>query len=69
MGVAQLLRIVHHDGSQRPPDSLIGALSAADLDARTINLNPAGDSAADAVASAAETFVLELVATIGRQAS
>jgi hypothetical protein len=60
--------VVHHDGSQRPTDSLIGALRAADLDARIINLNTAAGCTAGAAASAAETFVLELVATIGRQA-
>jgi hypothetical protein len=60
--------VVHDDGSQRPPKSLIGALRAADLDARIINLNAAAGCAAGAAASAAETFVLELVATIGRQA-
>jgi len=61
--------VVHQNGSQRSPDSLSGALRAADLDARIINLNTAGDCAAGgAASSAAETFVLELVATIGRQA-
>jgi hypothetical protein len=65
---AAIRLVVHQNGSQRSPDSLTGALRAADLDARIINLNTAGDCAAGAAASAAETFVLELVATIGRQA-
>jgi len=52
--------VVHQNGSQRSPDTLTGALRAADLDAHIINLNTAGDCAAGAAASAA--------ATIGRQA-
>lgn len=67
---ATAIRLVaYHSGSQRATDGLIGALRAADLDARIINLNPAVGCAAGAVASAAETFVLELVATIGHRGS
>jgi hypothetical protein len=66
--VTAIRLVVHDDGSQRSPDSLIGALRAADLDARIINLGTAAGCAGGAAASAAETFVLELVATIGRQA-
>jgi hypothetical protein len=66
--VTAIRLVVHQNGSQRSPNSLTGVLRAADLDARIINLNTAADCTAGAAASAAETFVLELVATIGRQA-
>jgi hypothetical protein len=49
-------------------DDLVRALQAADLDERVIALNPMGRGDARAAARAAETFVLELVATVGRQA-
>lgn len=53
-----------HEGT---PDDLIDALRAADIDERVIRLNPGRDDSLIA-ASAAETFVLELVATVGHQA-
>jgi|SRR5882757_3693740 len=61
--------VVHLDGHDEPGGRLIGALRAADLDARIINLAPAGGRAVGAAARATETFVLELVATIGRRTS
>ncbi|WP_229194097.1 hypothetical protein [Bradyrhizobium acaciae] len=62
------IRLVVHRNDDAPQGSLIGALRAADLDARIINLDlTAGRGAEAAAASAAETFVLELVATIGRR--
>ena len=64
--VAAIRLVVHRDGYEQPPSKLIGAVRAADLDARIINLNAVG-CAAGAAASATETFVLELVATIGHR--
>ena len=61
--VTAIRLVVRHDYEQ-PPSKLISAVRAADLDARIINLNAVG-CAAEAAASATETFVLELVATIG----
>ncbi|WP_146988983.1 hypothetical protein [Bradyrhizobium macuxiense] len=60
------IRLVVHRNDNAQQGNLIGALRAADLDARIINLDlTAGRRAA--AASATETFVLELVATIGRR--
>ncbi|OKO72469.1 hypothetical protein AC628_26225 [Bradyrhizobium sp. NAS96.2] len=62
------IRLVIHHNDEAPQGSLIGALRAADLDARIINLDlTAGRGTQAAAASATETFVLELVATIGRR--
>ncbi|MEN3347154.1 MAG: hypothetical protein V7632_789 [Bradyrhizobium sp.] len=61
--------VVRHDGHDGPRNGLIDALRAADLDARIINLDFAGGRGAAAAARATETFVLELVATIGRRAT
>ena len=61
------IRLVVHHGSEQPHGNLIGALRAADLDARIINLDLAAGHGAEAAASATETFVLELVATISRR--
>ncbi|WP_050422208.1 hypothetical protein [Bradyrhizobium tropiciagri] len=62
------IRLVIHHNDEAPQGSLIGALRAADLDARIINLDlTAGHGTQAAAASATETFVLELVATIGRR--
>lgn len=62
------IRLVIHHNDEEPQGSLIGALRAADLDARIINLDLAAGRATEAAAaSATETFVLELVATIGRR--
>jgi hypothetical protein len=64
--VTAIRLVVHHDGNEEPRSNLVGALRAADLDARIINLDLAAGRNAGAAASATETFVLELVATIGR---
>ena len=64
--VTAIRLVVHHDDYEEPPSKLISAVRAADLDARIINLNAAG-CAAEAAASATETFVLELVATIAHR--
>ncbi|WP_245335071.1 hypothetical protein [Bradyrhizobium mercantei] len=62
------IRLVIHHNDDAPQGSLIGALRAADLDARIINLDlAAGRGAEAAAANATETFVLELVATISRR--
>jgi hypothetical protein len=61
------IRLVQHNGSKGASDEFVRALQAADLDERIITFDPAGRSGARAAASAAETFVLELVATVGRQ--
>jgi hypothetical protein len=49
------------------PDDLITALRAADIDERIVRLNQAATHVARTAASAAETFVLELVANASRQ--
>jgi hypothetical protein len=49
------------------PADLITALRAADIDARIASLDPAVARDARTAASAAETFVLELVANASRQ--
>ena len=49
------------------PGDLIRELRAADIDSRIIRLNPVASYDARIVASAAETFVLELVANASRQ--
>jgi len=49
------------------PADLISALRDADIDARIVRLSPAASRDARAVASAAETFVMELVANASRQ--
>ncbi|GKQ53439.1 hypothetical protein [Bradyrhizobium sp. Ce-3] len=68
MSTATAIRLVIHHNDEAPRDNLIGALRAADLDARIINLDlVAGRGTDAAAASATETFVLELVATIGRR--
>ncbi|SED32167.1 hypothetical protein [Bradyrhizobium erythrophlei] len=65
---ATAIRLVVHHTDEGPHGNLIGSLRAADLDARIINLDlAAGRGAEAAAASATETFVLELVATIGRR--
>lgn len=61
--------VVPHDGRDAARSDLVGALRAADLDARIISLDPAASRGAGAAASATETFVLELVATIGRRST
>jgi hypothetical protein len=65
---AAIRLVVQHNGSKGEPDDLVCALRAADLDKRIITFNPTGCSDARVAASAAEIFLLELVATVGRQA-
>lgn len=67
--VAAIRLVIQHDGHDEPHGGLVGALRAADLDARIINLDLTAGGAAGAAARATETFVLELVATIGRRAT
>jgi hypothetical protein len=59
--VRLVVRREEHEGT---PSNLITALCGADIDARVVSLDPA---AARAASSAAETFVLELVANASRQ--
>jgi hypothetical protein len=65
---AAAIRLVVSPQTRAAPDALIDALRAADIDERIIKLNPAGADDALIAANAAETFVLELVATVGHQA-
>jgi hypothetical protein len=65
---AAAIRLVVSPQSRAAPDALIDALRTADIDERIIKLNPAGGNDGLIAASAAETFVLELVATVGHQA-
>jgi hypothetical protein len=58
--------VVSRDGSLPPDEDLVGQLRHADIDLRVIGLGPAAANKA-AIASAAETFLLELVAMVGRQ--
>ena len=67
MSTAAAIRLVVPRGGPAS-DDLVRALQAADLDERVITLNPIGRGDARAAARAAETFVLELIATVGRQA-
>lgn len=64
---AAIRLVVQGDGCTEAPDDLIRALRASDIDERIIRLNSAAANDARIVASAAETFILELVALIGRQ--
>jgi hypothetical protein len=65
---AAAIRLVvwREDREDRPAD-LITTLRAADIDARIIGFDSAATNDARAAASAAETFVLELVANASRQ--
>jgi hypothetical protein len=67
MPTAAAIRLVAQGGSHSASHDLVRALQVADLDRRIITLT-VGRSDARAAASAAETFILELVATVGRQA-
>jgi hypothetical protein len=62
------IRLVVPHGSKDASDDLIRALQAADLDERIITLNPTVSGDARVAVRAAEIFVLELVAIVGRQA-
>jgi hypothetical protein len=64
---AAIRLVVQHRGRGDVPADLVTALRAADIDARITSLDPAVTRDARAAASAAETFVLELVANASRQ--
>jgi hypothetical protein len=59
--------VVHRHGSPACGDALLGQLQRADIDQRIIALSPAAGNKQQALASAAESFLLELVAMVGRQ--
>jgi hypothetical protein len=59
--------VVQREDRGDMPADLITALRAADIDARIISLDPAVAREVRTAASAAETFVLELVANASRQ--
>jgi hypothetical protein len=59
--------VVRREEHEDAPSNLITALHAADIDARVISLDPVAARDARTAASAAETFVLELVANASRQ--
>jgi hypothetical protein len=63
---AAIRLVAHQDGSETAGDDLLGNLQAADIDARIIRLQPRGANDVRATASAIETFLLELVATVSR---
>ncbi|WP_224741891.1 hypothetical protein [Bradyrhizobium sp. 2S1] len=65
--VTAMRLVIRRDGDEALRGDLIGALRSADLDARIITLDLTAGRAAGAAASVTETFVLELVATIGRR--
>jgi hypothetical protein len=60
--------VVREQAMPSAPDDLLGALRASEIDERIMRLKPAGAHDAHAVASAAEAFLLELVATVSREA-
>ena len=64
---AAAIRLVIHGRSERTGD-LITALRSTDMDVRIIRLNSAAARDVSCAGEAAETFVLEQVATVGRQA-
>ncbi|WP_225646960.1 hypothetical protein [Bradyrhizobium australafricanum] len=59
--------VVRRENCADAPEFLITTLQATDIDARIVRLDPPAAKVARAAASAAETFVLELVANAGRQ--
>ncbi|WP_426440698.1 hypothetical protein [Bradyrhizobium genosp. P] len=63
------VRLVAHKDGPVSEHGLIDALRAADIDERILMLPPGSARDAEATASATGTFLLELVATISRQAS
>lgn len=64
---AAIRLVVRREDREDTPADLITALRAADIDARIIGFESVAANGARATASAAETFVLELVANAGRQ--
>ncbi|SPP93064.1 hypothetical protein [Bradyrhizobium vignae] len=61
-----VIRLVVHQESEEEP-GLIVQLKHADVDERIIRLNQAGSTTPQATGSAAEAFLLELVATVGHR--
>jgi hypothetical protein len=59
--------VMRREEHEDTPSNLISALRGADIDARVISLDPVAARDARTTASAAETFVLELVANASRQ--
>lgn len=64
---AAIRLVVRREDREDAPADLITALRAADIDARIVGFDSAAANGARAAASAAETFVLELVANASRQ--
>jgi hypothetical protein len=64
---AAIRLVVWREDREDTPADLITALRAADIDTRIIGFDSAATNDARAAASAAETFVLELVANASRQ--
>lgn len=64
---AAIRLVVRREDREDSPADLITALHAADIDARIIGFDSAAANGARAAASAAETFVLELVANASRR--
>jgi hypothetical protein len=64
---AAIRLVVRREDREDTPADLITALHAADIDARIIGFDWAASNDARAAASAAETFVLELVANASGQ--
>ncbi|MCC8943981.1 hypothetical protein H8A97_02395 [Bradyrhizobium sp. Arg62] len=58
--------VVHHHGSGRAGDGLVEQLQRADIDVRVIGLGAVAANKSATIASAAEAFVLELAAMVGR---
>lgn len=65
---AAAIRLVVHGNGPERTGNLISTLRATDMDVRVIRLNSATACDVSCAGEAAETFVLELVATVGRQA-
>lgn len=64
---AAIRLVVRREDRENSPADLITALHGADIDARIIGFDSAAANGARAAASAAETFVLELVANASHQ--
>jgi hypothetical protein len=64
--VPAAIRLVVQGDSPGRTGDLTSALRSSDLDVRIIGLNPAAGGDVSCAGDAAETFVLELVATVGR---
>ena len=65
---AAAIRLVVHGNGLERTGNLISTLRSTDMDVRVIRLNSATACDVSCAGEAAETFVLELVATVGRQA-